>query len=96
MTSVGRGRGDDVLDGGCSHAHPLFDLEPIVRLDIVAGEEGKSTPFTFNGLFSGKPRVTIPKGWLVLMVFTNNSDIPHTLTVAVPRFMLKPCNRRPC
>lgn len=55
----------------------------IVRLDITAAEQAKDpTPFNFNGFANGKLNVTVPKGWLVQMVFVNNGDIPHSLEVA--------------
>src|SRR5207244_4426103 len=53
----------------------------IVRLDITAAEEAKSSPFNFNGFSGGQLKVTIPEGWLVQTVFTNNGDIPHSLEV---------------
>jgi len=59
------------------------EAHKIVRLDITAAEQAKDpTPFNFNGFASGKLNITVPKGWLVQMVFVNNGDIPHSLEVA--------------
>lgn len=53
----------------------------IVRLTISAAEEAKSSPFNFNGFSNGQLKVTVPKGWLVQIVFANDGDIPHSLEV---------------
>lgn len=51
------------------------------RLVVVSAYNAANYGMNFNGFAKGGARYTIPQGWTVSLVFTNNSPVPHSAIV---------------
>jgi hypothetical protein len=51
------------------------------RLVVVSAYNSVNYGMNFNGFAKGGARYTIPQGWTVSVVFTNNSPVPHSAIV---------------
>jgi hypothetical protein len=51
------------------------------RLVVVSAYNAVNYGMNFNGFAKGGARYTIPQGWTVSVVFTNNSPVPHSAIV---------------
>jgi len=51
------------------------------RLIVVSAYNSVNYGMNFNGFAKGGARYTIPQGWTVSVVFTNNSPVPHSAIV---------------
>ena len=51
------------------------------RLVVVSAYNSVNYGMNFNGFAKGGARYTIPQGWTVSVVFTNNSPVPHSVIV---------------
>lgn len=48
---------------------------------IVAGYNGNNGGFNFDGYSAGAMTVTVPVGWTIDVVFSNDSKLPHSVLV---------------
>jgi hypothetical protein len=48
---------------------------------VVSAYNSVNYGMNFNGFAKGGARYTIPQGWTVSVVFTNNSPVPHSAIV---------------
>ena len=53
----------------------------IARLVVVSAYNPVNYGMNFNGFAKGGARYTIPQGWTVSVMFTNNSPVPHSAIV---------------
>ena len=51
------------------------------RLVVVSAYNPVNYGMNFNGFAKGGARYTIPQGWTVSVMFTNNSPVPHSAIV---------------
>ena len=58
------------------------------RLVVVSAYNPVNYGMNFNGFAKGGARYTIPQGWTVSVMFTNNSPVPHS-AIVVEKPMVK-------
>jgi hypothetical protein len=51
------------------------------RLVVISAYNAANYGMNFNGFAKGGARYTIPQGWTVSVMFTNNSPVPHSAIV---------------
>ena len=58
------------------------------RLVVISAYNAVNYGMNFNGFAKGGARYTIPQGWTVSVMFTNNSPVPHS-AILVEKPMVK-------
>ena len=70
----------------------FLSVDPITpktaRLVVVSAYNPVNYGMNFNGFAKGGARYTIPQGWTVSVMFTNNSPVPHS-AIVVEKPMVK-------